>query len=88
MQLGLSHELLKHGLQREAFLFPLIENLQDYLEEKSLTPSYFTQPFDDLAEWWRERWLLPRAERIDGWHSWEKEAIKQMLIQEGTIDGE
>lgn len=79
-QLDLSGDLLKHGLKREAFLFPLASNLKDYMEGRAGRPLYYHQSFKDLAEWWRERWLLPRAERVDGWQRWNRSEIEQTLI--------
>jgi len=78
-RLGLPAELLKHGVQREAFLFPLIRNLKDYMEGRAHEPEYFDRPFSDLAAYWRERWLLGRAERVDGWQKWKREEIAALL---------
>lgn len=77
--LDLPRDLLKHGVKREAFLFPLISNLENYMTGKASRPMYFHQSFADLAGWWRERWLLARAERVDGWHDWSKIAIERFL---------
>jgi hypothetical protein len=79
-RLGFSSELLKHGVKREAFLFPLASNLKNYMEGRSSRPIYYHQSFSDVASWWRERWLLARAERVDGWHAWDKTEIERMLI--------
>lgn len=78
--LNLPNYLLKHGIKREAFLFPLNSNLENYMNGKASRPIYYHQQFRDLAEWWRERWLLPRSERVDGWHAWDNKQIEQMLI--------
>jgi hypothetical protein len=82
-RIGFSSELLKHGVQREAFLFPLVENLKDYLEGKGKEPIYRDLPFRDLVRFWQERWLLPRAERVDGWHQWDRQQITEDLILTG-----
>lgn len=82
--LDLPGHLLKHGVKREAFLFPLCSNLENYMNGKASRPVYYRQTFQELAEWWRERWLLPRAERVDGWHSWDKEQIERLLILKKT----
>jgi len=79
-RLGLSRDLLCHGVKREAFLFPLVDNLKDYMEGRVDEPVYRDLPFVDLAIYWRERWLLPRAERVDGWQEWQREKIAEMLI--------
>jgi hypothetical protein len=77
--LGLPPHLLKHGVQREAYLFPLISNLESYMNGRASRPVYYHESFQVLAEWWHKRWLLPRADRVDSWHSWDKEQIKSML---------
>jgi hypothetical protein len=88
-RLGFSRDLLCHGIQREAFLFPLISNLKDYMEGLAAEPTYFDRPFADLVTYWRERWLLGRAERVDGWRQWRHEEIAVMLIvaEGGITDG-
>ncbi len=73
--LGISADLLKHGVQRETFLFRLIENLEDYMSGKTASPVYKDLPFGDLAAYWKERYLLPRSERVDGWHRWNRQEI-------------
>lgn len=78
-QLDLPRQLLRHGVRREVFLFPLIQNLDAYLAGRTNTPCYFHQPFDELAAWWKERWLLPRAQRVDGWHQWDHRQVGRLL---------
>jgi hypothetical protein len=40
-------------------------------------------PFDNLASWWKRRWLLERANRIDDWKLWKREQIAQIIMVEG-----
>jgi hypothetical protein len=79
-KLDLPNHLLKHGLKREAFLFPLTSNLENYMNGAASRPVYYHQTFQDLADWWIKRWLLPRAERVDNWHKWNKKEIEQTLF--------
>ncbi len=81
-RLGFSSELLRHGVKREVFLFRLVNNLEAYMEGRDAEPSYRHLPLSELVAWWRERWLLPRAERVDGWREWRKEEIKSLLLME------
>jgi len=81
-RLGLSSDLLRHGVKREVFLFRLVNNLEAYMEGRDAEPIYRHLPFSELVAWWRERWLLPRAERVDGWREWRKEEIKSLLLME------
>ncbi len=83
-RLGFSSEVLKHGVKREAFLFPLISNLEDYLEGRAPEPMYFDRPFAVLAEYWRTRWLLGRTERVDSWRQWEAKELMASLIVSGA----
>jgi hypothetical protein len=79
-KLGLPGDLLNHGVKREAFLFPLVHNLKNFLEGKEDMPVYQDLPFTELVTYWRERWLLPRATRVDGWHKWDSQTIAQSII--------
>lgn len=79
-RLGFSSDLLKHGIKREAFLFPLVHNMEEYMSGQAGEPDFRKLPFDELASYWRERWLLGRAARVDGWRRWRHEEIERMLI--------
>jgi len=79
-RLGFSSEALRHGIKREAFLFPLIENVQSFMEGRSSRPRYRDLPFADLVSHWRERWLLNRAQRVDGWRNCRRAEIERMLV--------
>ncbi|MDI6768660.1 MAG: DUF4338 domain-containing protein [Anaerolineales bacterium] len=74
-RLDISADLLKHGIQREAFLFRLVDNLGEYMCGNTQNPGYKELPFADLATHWQERYLLPRSERVDGWHRWDRQDI-------------
>jgi hypothetical protein len=78
-RLGLSEALIRHGVKREVFLFRLVDNLEAYMEGRDTEPVYRDWSFTELAAWWRERWLLPRAQRVDGWKAWRREEIEVYL---------
>ena len=61
-RLGLSSEWLYHGVKREIFVIPLAENTREILRGEESRPVWYNQSADDLAEWFRERWLLARAQ--------------------------
>jgi hypothetical protein len=81
-RLGLGSDLLRHGVKREVFLFRLVDNLEAYIEGRDAEPAYRDLPFSELVAWWRERWLMPRAERVDGWREWRNKEIKSLLLIE------
>jgi hypothetical protein len=78
-KIGLSRDLLRHNVRREVFLIPLITNLEAYMDGATTTPNYIEISFEELSAYWRERWLLPRSERVDGWCAWRKEEIAAMI---------
>lgn len=61
--LGLDGDLLRHGLKREIFIAPRGDEWTSYLRGETDRLDSFDTPLDDLAEWWRERWGIPRSKR-------------------------
>jgi hypothetical protein len=81
-KIGISGNILKHGIKREAFLFQLTNNLKDYFEGRTDRPIYRDFPLNNLIDYWKERWLRHRYSYVDGWHQWEaKEIIGSLIIK-------
>lgn len=59
-----------HGIQREFYLFPLVKNLKEVIKNKE-RPIYINRPFNQLVDYWKERWALPRAKRKPEWNEFE-----------------
>lgn len=74
--LGLSCELVYHGVQREIFAAPLAHNSLEFLRGEHERLRYHGRSVDDLFGWFRERWLLPRAARDDSYRSFETESYR------------
>ncbi len=55
-----------HGIKREFYLFSLVKNLRDVIQ-KNQKPIWVDYPFDKLTDYWKERWAMPRAERMPEW---------------------
>ncbi|MCD6298909.1 MAG: DUF4338 domain-containing protein [Deltaproteobacteria bacterium] len=70
ISLGLHHLGLPsfeyHGIKREFYLFPLAKNLKQVIQNKE-KPHWYNRPFERLLTYWKERWAIPRAERISIW---------------------
>ncbi len=79
-KIGFDSNLLRHGVKREIFLIPLIHNLENYMNGIEKRPYYIDVPFNELANYWRNRWLIPRSERVDGWCNWNPEDIENLLF--------
>ncbi|MCK4787234.1 MAG: DUF4338 domain-containing protein [Desulfobacteraceae bacterium] len=64
-----------HGIKREFYLFPLVKNLQNVIRHGKRALHY-NRPFRDLVDYWKERWALPRAERIPTWRDFTIEKLR------------
>ncbi|QCG98713.1 DUF4338 domain-containing protein [Azospirillum sp. TSA2s] len=72
--LNLPGSCLRHGLKREIFLFPLVNNLESAFGGERPGKSTAVQA-DEYAEYWRSRWALPRAERDRSWQEFSANAF-------------
>ena len=84
--LNVKQDGLKHGIRRQAWGIPLARNAWDYLSGRAEEPDYYETTFDRLAAWWRERWLLPRAQRVSDWRDWRRESLLQSITVEDGDD--
>jgi hypothetical protein len=76
IQLGLPTTLLHHGIKREVFVAPLAKNTKEFLRGEKARPSYYSISQDTLSEYFKERWMLPRAERDQRYRDFNKESIR------------
>lgn len=76
--LGLSTEWLYHGIERQVFVAPVATNFRQFLSGRHKVLRPVRQPALDVAEFWKWRWAVPRAERDgsyrrfnpDSWRLW------------------
>lgn len=68
---GLSPAMMNHGIGREVFVAKFARNARSFLRGETRTPFYYRLPFDAIAEFWKERWLLPRAERDQSYREFD-----------------
>lgn len=71
--LGLNPNLVYHGVQREIFVAPLAHNTQAFLCGEHTHLRWFSRPIADLFEAFRNRWLLPRAQRDHRYRDFRRE---------------
>ena len=72
-KLGFIGDSLKHGIQREVFLAPLAINFAEFLRGETNTPFYLSRDIQDLALYFRDRWMIPRSSRNAEWCNWRRE---------------
>lgn len=79
---GLPASMLKHGVLREVFLYRFVDDF-----EKGMKGEAFGAPLNlpeaDFANYWRERWAIPRAARFPTWNQGDEHAaIRRALNAE------
>ena len=75
-KLGLSSEWLYHGVRREIFVIPLAENTRQFLRGEESRPAWYDQSADELFEWFRDRWLLRRANWDQRYLEFERDSYR------------
>ena len=69
-EIGLSGDWLYHGVAREVFVVPLASNSREFLRGECPIPKWYCRSEASVFDYFRERWLLPRADRDDRFRSW------------------
>jgi hypothetical protein len=75
-ELGLDGDLLRHGIKREVFVAPRAMGWRAFLRGESTHLNWIEFPLDDLADWWRTRWAVPRAGRDESFRSVNRDSMR------------
>ncbi|MGH8007283.1 MAG: Druantia anti-phage system protein DruA [Candidatus Binatia bacterium] len=78
--LGLPQALIYHGVRREVFVAPLATNTREFLSGRDPDLSRESRSMREIAEFFHDRWLLPRASwdhrytsfRADSYALWKR----------------
>ena len=62
-ELGLQPDMVYHGIRREIYVAPLAANSREFLRGQHSRLQWYGTSAEELFNNFRERWLLPRAER-------------------------
>jgi hypothetical protein len=76
--IGMSDQWIYHGVRREIFALPLATNTMPFLRGEHQRLNWYPRSLEEVFKEFRERWLLPRAERdpsfrefySDSWRLW------------------
>lgn len=71
--LGLSSDWIYHGIEREVFVVPLARNTREFLRGEHSRLLWYQQSETELFEYFRDRWMLPRASWDQRFTSWSKD---------------
>jgi hypothetical protein len=75
-KVGLSSELVYHGVKRELFVIPLGTNVREFLSGGDFVLNSYDVSADALAAFFKNRWLLPRSQRDSRYLSWAPSSWK------------
>ena len=53
-----------HGVKRAIYLFPFAKNLEKLITGKNRRPIWHHRQESDLTDFWKERWILPRIDKL------------------------
>lgn len=70
--LGLPSSYLEHGLQREVYLFRFINDLEIGMAGGNFG-SHINLSVNEYANYWKERWAIPRSRRNESWKDFDSE---------------
>lgn len=69
-----------HGIQRAVYLFPLAKNLNSVIQDKK-RPIWVHRTVNELSEFWKNRWGVPRAERDNRYLKFRGEKFIQETLR-------
>lgn len=78
-RLGLSQEMLQHGIGREVFGVPLAENWREFLMGTQKRANLNLLTVKEISDYCRSRWIIPRAQRVEFNHQFSREEIPALL---------
>lgn len=75
--LDLPQSLRRHNIHREVFVSPLARNTREFLRGETDELDYYEDTsMQEYFDYFRERWLLPRAERDSSFREFQKESVR------------
>lgn len=84
-ELGIEADVLQHGIRRQVYVVPLATNTREILLGNQKRPHYITSTPAEIAEYWRTRWAIPRAERFPEWRHWNAGGLVAHLNRLHTV---
>ncbi|HVO68124.1 MAG TPA: Druantia anti-phage system protein DruA [Syntrophales bacterium] len=82
--LGLPSDLMYHQIKREVFAIPLAKNAREFLRGQHERVQWFDTPAKAIFEYFKDRWMLGRAERNPNYLSFRPSSYA-LWTREGRI---
>jgi hypothetical protein len=75
-KIGLSSDLIYHGIKREIFAAPLARKALQFLRGEVKRPCFYDWSVSDLSKIFADRWLFSRVERKPEYRKFEREQYR------------
>ena len=75
-KVGLSADLIYHGIRREIFAAPLGRDAIRFMKGETKRPRFYDWPASELSGAFKDRWLISRAERKPEYHEYSREQYR------------
>jgi len=75
-KIGLSADLIYHGIRREVFAAPLGREAVRFLRGEVERPYLYDWPASELSNLFAERWLFARAERVPAYREFDRKQYR------------
>ena len=69
-----------HGIQRAIYLFPIAKNLTNVIRENK-RPIWVCRNIDEMTDFWKERWALPRSQRDKRYLEFDGEEFMEKTLR-------
>lgn len=63
--LGFNEDIMSIGWKRAYYICPLAKNWKEFLTLQDSTPNFLDYSEQDLVNHWKDRWVLPRLEKLE-----------------------
>jgi len=73
--LNIPRTYMKHGIEREQFIIPLASNYKEVLNSND-APYYYDTSVNEIADFIKNRWVIPRAERDKSYSEFKRETYR------------
>jgi hypothetical protein len=84
-RLNMPTDLLQHGVNRDIYGIPLTKNYSEFLRGETNRIEYKKLAFNDLASYWKERWLIGRVQRKPEFKEVNKMIVSRLIHNAGEI---
>lgn len=83
-RVGLDRDsFLNHGIRRQVFAAELTRDAREFLRGEIQQLHFYNLAMSELVSYFKERWLLPRAERDRRFREFKKDSIRLSHIMQG-----